>query len=71
MQQNADGKWMTVVNDGLYRNKMAMGAVYRAELAQGLKDLGYGIEKTRSSGESGSFVPFHRQITVLMRRSEL
>ena len=30
-----DGKWRTMVNDGLYRNKMAIGAVYRSELARG------------------------------------
>ena len=50
MVQGEDGKWRTMVNDGLYRNKMAIGAVYRAELARGLKDLGYGIEKTHPDG---------------------
>ena len=50
MVQGEDRKWRTMVNDGLYRNKMAIGAVYRAELARGLKDLGYGIEKTHADG---------------------
>ena len=50
MVQGADGKWRTMVNDGLYRNKMAIGAIYRAELAQGLKDLGYGIKKMHPDG---------------------
>ena len=50
MVQGGDGKWRTMVNDGLYRNKMAIGAIYRAELAHGLKDLGYGIDKTHSDG---------------------
>ena len=50
MVQGDDGKWRTMVNDGLYRNKMAIGGVYRAELARGLKDLGYGIEKTHADG---------------------
>ena len=50
MVQGDDGKWRTMVNDGLYRNKMAIGAVYRSELAQGLKDLGYGIEKIHPDG---------------------
>ena len=54
MVQGEDGKWRTMVNDGLYRNKMAIGAVYRSELAQGLKDLGYGIEKTHPDGGSRS-----------------
>ena len=50
MVQGEDGKWRTMVNDGLYRNKMAIGAVYRSELARDLKDLGYGIEKTHPDG---------------------
>ena len=50
MVQGKDRKWRTMVNDGLYRNKMAIGAVYRAELARGVKDLGYGIEKTHGDG---------------------
>ena len=50
MVQGEDGKWRTMVNDGLYREKMAIGAVYRAELAGGLKDLGYAIEKTHPDG---------------------
>ena len=50
MVQGGDGKWRTMVNDGLYRQKMAIGAVYRAELAGGLKDLGYEIEKTHPDG---------------------
>ncbi len=50
MVQGEDGRWRTMVNDGLYRNKMAIGAVYRAELARDLKDLGYGIEKTHADG---------------------
>ena len=50
MVQGADGKWRTMVNDGLYREKMAIGAIYRAELAEGLKELGYGIEKTHADG---------------------
>ncbi|MDE0032360.1 MAG: conjugative relaxase [Deltaproteobacteria bacterium] len=50
MVQGDDSKWRTMVNDGLYRNKMAIGAVYRAELARGLKDLGYGTEKTHPDG---------------------
>ncbi len=48
--QGDDSRWRTMVNDGLYRNKMAIGAVYRAELARDLKDLGYGIEKTHPDG---------------------
>ena len=50
MVQGGDGKWRTMVDDGLFKGKMAIGAIYRAELAQGLKDLGYGIEKTHADG---------------------
>ncbi len=50
MVQDDAGKWRTMVNDGLYRNKMAIGAIYRAELAQGLGDLGYKIEKSYADG---------------------
>ena len=50
MVQGGDGKWRTMVNDGLYREKMTIGAVYRAELAEGLRELGYGIEKTHEDG---------------------
>ncbi len=50
MVQGGEGKWRTMVNDGLYREKMAIGAIYRAELAEGLKELGYGIKKTHPDG---------------------
>ena len=50
MVQGEDGKWRTMVDDGLFNGKMAIGAIYRAELAQGLKGLGYGIEKTHADG---------------------
>ena len=50
MVQGEDAKWRTMVDDGLFKGKMAIGAIYRAELAQGLKGLGYGIEKTHADG---------------------
>ena len=50
MVQGGDGKWRTMVDDGLYAGKMAIGAIYRAELAEGLRGLGYGIEKTHPDG---------------------
>ncbi len=48
--QGEDQKWRTMVDDGLFKGKMTIGAIYRAELAQGLQDLGYGIEKTHPDG---------------------
>ncbi len=50
MVQGGDGKWRTMVDDGLFKNKMTIGAIYRAELAQRLQGLGYGIEKTHPDG---------------------
>ena len=48
--QGEDGKWRMMVDDGLFKGKMAIASICRAELAQGLKDLGYGIEKTHADG---------------------
>ena len=45
-----DGKWRTMVDDGLFQHQKAIGSIYRAELAQGLGEPGYGIEKTRPDG---------------------
>ncbi len=50
MVQGDEGKWRTMVDDGLFKGKMTIGAIYRAELAQGLQDLGYGIEKAHPDG---------------------
>ena len=50
MVQGGDGKWRTMVNDGLFRYQKAIDAIYRAELAAGLGELGYGIEKTHADG---------------------
>ena len=41
MVQGGDGKWRTMVNDGLYRQQRAVSAIYRAELAEGIARLGY------------------------------
>ena len=50
MVQGGDGKWRTMVNDGLYRQQKAISAIYRAELAEGIARLGYGIERTHADG---------------------
>ena len=50
MVRGQDGKWRTMVNDSLHREKMASGAIYRSELAEGLREIGYGIEKTHADG---------------------
>lgn len=48
--QGGGGKWRTIVDDGLYGGKVAVGVLYRAELAQDLSELGYRIEKTHGDG---------------------
>ena len=50
MVQGEDGKWRTMVNDGLYQRQKLIGAIYRNELAAGLIRLGYGIEKIHADG---------------------
>ena len=50
MVKGEDDKWRSMANEKLYDSKMLLGALYRAELARGLKDLGYGIEKTHADG---------------------
>ena len=54
MVQGGDGKWRTMVNDGLYRENIAIGAIYRAELAEGLRELGTGSRRRARTGASRS-----------------
>jgi Ti-type conjugative transfer relaxase TraA len=49
--QRADGSFGTLETKPLYESKMALGAVYRAELAEELRALGYEIE----ADSKGSF----------------
>ncbi len=48
--QREDGQWRAVANQKIYDNKMASGAIYRAELAGHLRGLGYEIDLTHSDG---------------------
>ena len=50
MLKGADNKWRTMANEKLYASKMLIGALYRSELAMGLKKLGYETEKTHADG---------------------
>ena len=50
MVQGEDAKWRTMANEKLYACKMLIGALYRAELARGLEELGYTVEKTHADG---------------------
>ncbi len=46
LTQKDDGIWRAHHNDALYRDQLALGRFYRAELARNLRELGYGIEVT-------------------------
>lgn len=48
--QREDGKWASLDSRDLYTFKMAVGNIYRAELAQQVQKLGYHIERTSSDG---------------------
>ena len=50
MVQGEDGKWRTMSNETLYRRQKLIGMVYRSELARGLHELGYRVEKTHADG---------------------
>ncbi len=50
MVQPDDGKWRSVEGASLFRHKMEMGALYRAELAMNVRELGYEIERTHIDG---------------------
>ena len=72
MVQGGDGKWRTMANEKLYASKMLIGALYRAELARGLEELGYGIEKTHADGRFEiAGVPRRVIETFSTRRAEI
>ena len=50
MVRGRDGRWRTMANEGLYERQKLVGMLYRGELARGLVELGYGIEKTHADG---------------------
>lgn len=48
--QRPDKEWRAIDNEPLYRQKMLIGALYRAELAREVQKLGYKIRRTRDDG---------------------
>ncbi len=50
LAQRADGSWGGIENNALMKNKMALGALYRAELAAAMRELGLDVER-----DGGSF----------------
>lgn len=49
----ADGKFSTFDAEAFESHKHAAGALYRAEMAKGLQELGYGIDSTREKDSHG------------------
>ncbi len=68
--RRADGSWGAIQSHEIYRNQKAIGALYRASLAAGLKDLGYRIER-----DGGSFriagVPSAAEEAFSQRKQEI
>ena len=50
MVRGGDGRWRSMANEGLYDCQKLIGMLYRNELAAGLAEIGYGIEKTHADG---------------------
>lgn len=50
LTQRPDGQWRAMDNELFYRQKMLMGALYRAELAREVQLLGYEVRRTRDDG---------------------
>jgi Ti-type conjugative transfer relaxase TraA len=49
LAQRSDGTWGAIENSALLKNKLALGALYRAELAQAMREHGFQIERDGDS----------------------
>jgi conjugative relaxase-like TrwC/TraI family protein len=47
---NRGDAWRALSNEALYRNKMVAGAIYRAQLAHELRQIGYSLRRTHADG---------------------
>jgi conjugative relaxase-like TrwC/TraI family protein len=67
--RRADGQWRAANNEAIYRHKMLLGALYRAELARELQTLGYTVRLTNINGcfELGHITD--RQVKAFSQRS--
>lgn len=68
--QRADGKWRAMDNELFYRQKMLMGALYRAELAREVQKLGYEIRITHPDGRFELAHITEPQIEAFSQRSQ-
>lgn len=67
--RRADGQWRATDNEAIYRNKMLLGVLYRAELARELQALGYGIRVTHIDGRFELAHITDRQVKAFSQRS--
>jgi conjugative relaxase-like TrwC/TraI family protein len=69
--QRRDKQWRAIDNEPLYRQKMLIGALYRAELAREVQKLGYETRRTRDDGlfELANFT--ERQLEEFSSRSKI
>ncbi len=70
MTQREDGKWRAMDNEEMYRQKMLLGAYYRAELAREVQELGYGIRVTHADGRFELAHIQDKQIEKFCQRSQ-
>ncbi|EHP44183.1 TrwC [Cupriavidus basilensis OR16] len=71
MTQRADGAWRALSNEDVFRAYHGIDAIYKAELAKGLQELGYQI---RLVDDKGNFELAHitrEQIEVFSSRSRV
>lgn len=65
----ADGQWRALNNEALYRHKMLLGALYRAELAREVQLLGYDVRVTHADGRWELAHITENQVLVFSQRS--
>jgi molybdopterin-guanine dinucleotide biosynthesis protein len=67
--RRADGQWRASDNQAIYRHKMLLGALYRAELARELQALGYAVRLTHMDGRFELAHINERQVKAFSQRS--
>ena len=67
--RRADGQWRASDNQAIYRHKMLLGALYRAELARELQTLGYALRLTHLDGRFELAHINERQVKAFSQRS--
>lgn len=68
--QRPDGQWRALEQSDFYRQKMLMGALYRAELALEVKKRGYAVRLTHADGRFELAHIGARQIDAFSTRSQ-